>query len=176
MARRAFQGARSPQRRLTAWSVGVGGETQTSIVASANTIIGSGVVLVDDTRVTLVRIRGNMTVFLTGIASLLDGFFWAFGIGLVTDQAFAAGAAAIPDPFDESAWPGWIYHSFGSCFGNVATTIGNEVYATEKREIDSKAMRKWGDGQTLVAMLSTTEVGSATLKVNMDTRLLVKLS
>ena len=107
--------------------------------------------------------------------SIGGGFAGAVGIGLVTDQAFAAGVASVPTPVTESAWDGWIYHRF---FDTRAASTATDTFAGsfERWEMDSKAMRKWDEDMTLFAVTEVVEAGVCTLRVRADSRLLVMLS
>jgi len=100
---------------------------------------------------TLVRSRGIATVRPQSFAadSTVAG---AFGICVVSDDAFIAGTAAIPRPFDDADWGGWlVWRSFDDVweFGD-ATGIPNRQAI--QMEIDSKAMRKVGGNETVVTM------------------------
>ena len=177
--RRGFSLSSRPRsaKRPVAWGAGPGSETQTQISTSSNNIIGSGVVLVDSNKATIVRIRGQLSIYLSAVGAALDVDLFAFGIGLVSDQAFAAGAASVPDPFDDSSWDGWMYHRFGSVASEAAAIAsGVEGMRVFRDTVDSKAMRKWGANQTVIAVLSVTEVGTApVIQVNFDSRMLIKL-
>ena len=56
-----------------------------------------------------------------------------------------------------------------------ADDIANAVAATFRMEIDTKAMRKLHEEDSLYAAFEVTEVGVSTMTVQMDSRLLVKL-
>ena len=56
---------------------------------------------------TIVRVRGLLSVGVQAFTADIE-FQGAFGIGLVSDQAFAAGAASIPGPWTDPDWSGWL--------------------------------------------------------------------
>ena len=102
------------QRRRTGWEVGVGDiSALQSITTSSVAIVGNGLVALLD-GLTLVRTRGIIQLVLTAAASPLDGFRGAFGICIVSEDAFGIGATAVPDPVADAGWDGWLWHQFYS--------------------------------------------------------------
>jgi len=171
---RRFQSPVRQTRRLTDWGFGVDwvniSITGTSKVL-ATTNLGVG------TAFTLVRMRGHLHVVCVGTSGAVgDGFAGAAGIGLVSNDAFAAGAASIPGPQTDANWDGWIWHQFfdvRQATGTIADGA-NAASINMHMDIDSKAMRKWDPGMTLVGMVEVLESGSQNLEVNGDSRLLLK--
>ena len=110
----------------------------------------------------------------------MDGWIGAFGICIVSDEAFAVGSTAIPGPVSEADWDGWFVHQFFSARTmNVRAAANNEIqdnWGVFNKEIDSKAMRKFSQGNTMVAMIEATEIGAGSLVFNWDSRILVKLT
>ena len=162
-------------KRATAWGIGPGSSVATAFSIDTSTILGSGVALVTEDRVTIVRIRGALQAFLTAATAAADGFHCALGIGIVSADAFAVGVTAVPNPLDDMAWPGWMYHRFfdvhsGGTFN--AADGGVQV----RFEVDSKAMRKFGINETLFGVLQVVEDTTAVMQVYFDSRILVKLS
>ena len=96
----------------------------------------------------------------------------AFGIGIVSGDAFAIGTTAIPGPFTDSDWGGWfVWRSF-SYFLEFASGVGI-MRGMEQLEIDSKAMRKIGPNEVMVVMC---ESQAGAFQVWDGTRHLLKLS
>ena len=62
---------------------------------------------------TLIRIRGRIQALLLTAAAAGDGFTYAFGLALVENTAFTAGATSLPGPISEADWDGWIWHLYG---------------------------------------------------------------
>ena len=90
---------------------------------------------------TVVRTRGLISIAPNAVTAdvLIDG---AFGIGVVSVQAFAAGIASIPEPFDEASWDGWFVWTPIIYDFEFGTAVGVQTPANQIIEIDSKAMRK----------------------------------
>jgi len=175
---------RSP-RRKTSWQIGpetgTNGSAQ-SITATGSTGASVGAQSAVDGN-TLVRTRGELLLTLLAAAAAGDGFIGAFGIGVVTAQAFGIGITALPTPIDEEDWDGWLYHRYFSVVSSsiISDTVSsaddfaNAVSAVLRVEIDSKAMRKVPENMTVAAVLQVTEVGTATMTWNFNSRMLIKL-
>ena len=176
MARlRGFPVRTPTSRRAVSWGVGPQAPAQ-SLTATGQALWTSGITLLGDQKATIVRIRGQIEMYLTVASAVGDGFRGAFGLALVTAQAFAAGAGSIPGPVSESQFDGWMWHQFFSLHTQVAT-LGNPDVVHVQIPIDTKAMRKWvADDQLLVGMVEVVEIGTASLTFHVDSRVLVKLS
>ena len=163
-------------RRQTTWAIGPQGTVQRT--AAGSVIFALGAQAVDD-GLTIVRTRGELLVFLSVATSALDGFTFDFGIGIVSENAFDAGVASIPNPTTDIAWDGWLYHTRNSVKAVVATITEAsqaEGSASMRLVVDSKAMRKIKNTDVAVAVLNTeTETGSATLNATFRSRMLVKI-
>ena len=97
----------------------------------------------------------------------------AFGLGIVSDQAFAAGAASVPGPWTDQDWDGWyVWQAFALSL-EVTTDIGRLIPSNKEYVIDSKAMRKVGANETVVLVI---ESQSGSLNSFFGFRTLVKLS
>jgi len=165
------------QRRKTAWGFGPDSTGQT-ISTSGKVFLSSFVSLVGQQEATIVRIRGYLELLLITSDAAEGGFQGGFGIALTTAEAVAAGVAAVPGPVTDAEWDGWIVHRFFSIH-TVTATIADGVNARGVRfgvDIDSKAMRKMNDGQSLFAVLESTEDVNASLRMHFDSRVLVMLS
>ena len=170
-ARSRFPVARAGgQRRQTTWigppdqnfvAVGSGASV---IIASFNPstsfILGS----------TVVRSRGAFTYRPDSSAADVD-IVGAFGMGIVSEQALAAGAASVPGAFDEADWDGWfVWRSFAMSFESV--TQASTLIWSETLEIDSKAMRKVHDNEAVVQVVESN-IGA--IDVFTGVRMLLKL-
>jgi len=164
-------------RRLSSWGFGTGGVTVTSVSSTSNTIIGSGVALSTEDKATIVRTHGRLVLSITAAAAAEDACIGAFGVCLVSAQAFAAGAASIPDPQDDRHWDGWLLHQSYALMHRTATEDDvSDLLNTMSVNLDSKGMRIWGGNDTMVAILGNTEVGTGpSLQVMWDSRVLLKL-
>ena len=96
----------------------------------------------------------------------------AFGMAIVTDAASAIGATAIPGPWTDSSWDGWfVWEPFGFRFESV-TQVG-VFMASREIVIDSKAMRKLNDEETIVMMV---ESEAEDFRLGIGLRMLFKLA
>ena len=121
--------------------------------------------------VTIMRNRGMVSIKLNDYSADLD-IVGAYGMGVVSTEAFIAGVASIPEPFTDADWGGWfVWRSFGHRFEsvtNVSTLLGSWSF-----EVDSKAMRKVRPNETIVEVCES-QVGS--ISCFSGVRTLVKLS
>ena len=172
--RSGFFRGRSP-RRQTAWEQGPGGSTATGLTGSNTQIVGSGIAALVD-GLTVVRIRGSFEAILTSAVSALDGFHAVLGMCVVTNDAFAIGVTAVPNPMDDADWDGWMYHRFFDLHAKGATpSFLLENQTVIQFEVDTKAMRKLPLNETLLMSMQLIEVGAAGISVFFDSRMLVKL-
>ena len=186
MARlRGFRPQIRSQRRKANWTVGPQSGADgvpIALSASSKVLMGVGAVVLDS-GITLVRTRGELMILLKTSSNAAGGFVGAFGLCVVTDQAFAAGVGSIPGPVADDDWDGWFYHRYlalGSGGAIAAAAAADEdqvnsVTAALRVEVDSKAMRKLTVGQTIVGMLELAEQGTATASIFFNSRMLVKL-
>jgi len=124
--------------------VGAGSSLQVSGITSASAeLIG----LVEGT---VMRIRGSLDVPKSSIAAAANSLVVAFGIGFVTDEAFAVSAVPNPATPGGADWDGWLFFR-SNLQGSLDANAG---------VMDSKAMRKWNSGQTLalIAGQATNDV------------------
>ncbi len=176
MPRARFPRGRSGQRsrRVSTW-VAPADQDTVSVASGASVIVasfdasGNGMLAP-----TIVRSRGEVAVRNTAFGAdvVIGG---AFGICVVSDEAFAAGTASIPRPFDDADWGGWfVWQSFESLFSFDDATGNLGVNNTSLRyQVDSKAMRKVSDGETIV-MMAESQTGA--LVIAMHIRMLLLLS
>ncbi len=114
--RRSF--VRGGARRKTAWTLGPAsgatrGTTQ-SVVTSSNIIMIVGVTPTVE-GLTHVRLRGELLMGLVLATAAGDGFFGAFGVGIIPggERGFTGiGVGALPIPVTNSDDETWIYHRF----------------------------------------------------------------
>jgi len=101
----------------------------------------------------------------------------AVGIGIASLAAVTAGIASVPTPITEQSWEGWLWWS---AFGVLATTAteadGVNAFSTVAEfELDSKAMRKFGEDMAFFTAIEVVETGTASISVSHDTRMLFAL-
>jgi len=165
------------RKRSVAWAVGPSGVDHV-ISADGKTKWSSSVLSIGAAlERTIVRMRGGGLIHLNAATAVGDGFFVGLGIGLVTLQADTAGAASIPGPISDMDWDGWMWHKFCS-IAAITATIADGVNASSAAlhfDVDTKAMRKWNeDSMAVVGMLEVTELGTASMELQVRTRMLLK--
>ena len=174
--RRGFPQVRG-QRRKYQWEEGPGGSTVTAFTSSTAIILGSGVEALQGGN-TIVRIRGALQAYITSTDSINGGFHCVLGIGIVSADAFAVGVTAVPNPLGDFDWPGWMYHWFYDLHAATSTITDSLVngLGSIQFEVDSKAMRKIGLNEVLMANLETVEDPASGMSVFFDSRVLLKLA
>ncbi len=164
-----LRGARGGQRRLVTWSEGPSG-TSGSITASGTALFSvGGQATINDQ--TIVRTRGQLSFLTNGAPTAVDNMVYAFGICIVSENAFGVGVTAVPAPLTDVFWDGWLYHVQGVA-GLVPGNVGGTSAAVE---IDSKAMRKIHFSDVVIGVLEVVETGTVILTALLQTRLLTKL-
>ncbi len=167
-------------RRKSAWELGPGNQTQFTISSSQSLIIGAGVSPVVD-GLTVVRLRGELLMYLSLATASLDGFSGAFGVGKGSASAFAVGVGSMETPIDDEAWDGWLYHRYFTLrspvlFSEGAAPGGAAGTSILRVEVDSKAMRKLDIEDVIYAVVQVAETGTSNLRVTFNSRMLVKLA
>ena len=175
-----FRGSNRVQvrsRRKSNWNDGPGRDTaQTQQGGTGAALFTFGQQALDG-GLTLVRTRGMLTLFISSGDAIASGYSGAFGIGICTAAAFAIGVTAVPTPIAERVAGGvnWIFWEAFSCKVAAANEFGTEA-SVVRIPVDSKAMRKLDEGDTIYAAIEATEVVNAVMQIHFDSRLLVKLS
>ncbi len=170
MARRSRSFARFPRKVSNYEWTSLISNVVINVPAATKVILGS-FVLTGSEDVTLMRFRGMLNVITDATASELQ--VGAFGMMLVSAQAFAAGAASIPGPSTDGFqdWPVWMpimQQSF------VLSSAGFETNGGTRDVIDSKAQRKMQIGQTLAVMAENIHASQA-FNVSFALRILSRL-
>ncbi len=157
------------QKRVSQW-VGSADQGGFSVASNTSVIVMSNATL---STTTIVRLRGLFLVRPSDYSADLD-MQGALGIGMVSDQAFAAGAASIPGPWTDPDWDGWFVWQPWALRNEFASAVGNQTADSALVQIlDSKAMRKVKANETLVVM---AESQAGAVIVETPFRLLVKLA
>jgi len=136
-------------RRMTEW--GASADTDVAQVLAAGTSVIDQVfteaILEDVAPGTFVRVRGELWVA-SDQASASEEPFGAMGFALVSEPALVAGVASVPTPItDETSELWFVWQPFQAYFAT-----GQGVVWT-RYSFDSKAMRKFEEGQGLVVVL-----------------------
>ncbi len=171
-SRGRFPRAAPRSRRKTHW-VGPPDQGTINVGSGASVIIGSfepaaSFMLAP----TIVRTRGEVSLLPTSPAADL-AISGAFGIGIVSNDAFAAGATSIPGPWSDPDWGGWfVWQSFFKKL-EFADASGLNYPFNSSYQVDSKAMRKAESNETVVLM---AESQAGAFSIAMHVRLLFLLS
>jgi len=123
-------------RRQTAWS-GLPDQAFIAVAAAGATLLSA---ITFEAPGTIVRSRGQLSVRPTSTTA--DGeFVGAFGVGLVSREAFDVGITAIPHPYRDADWGGWmVWQPWALRFDSI--TQAGVLLSSWSFNIDSKAMRK----------------------------------
>jgi len=122
---------------------------------------------------TIVRTRGSISIHPQSAAADVD-IIGAIGFGIVSDEAFAVGASAIPGPWSNPDWGGWyVWRSFALQLEIVGSPTSFLLWGWPQLEIDSKAMRKVENNETMVVM---AESQGGAFSIAAPFRTLVKLA
>jgi len=151
--------------------------SNTQLTATTVALLGSGSEAQLD-GLTIARIRGVLEIQMGAADLTTSGFIGAVGIGIASQNAFGIGVTATMDPVADADWDGWMFHKFFSIHGQVvaAASEGDETSPNRHMiDLDTKAMRKITEGDTIYAAVEVTEVGTATLNVWLDSRVLLLL-
>jgi len=112
---------------------------------------------------------------LEAAANIGEGFSGAFGVGIVSSDAFVAGVGSVPNPLDDQDWPGWLYCLHWSLHASTATISDGVNTGRISVDVDSKAMRRFRSNEAMFASMQVTEVGTAQVEVFWNSRTLDKL-
>ena len=168
MARRSFGSRGHGSRRLTQW-IGPALQEFVSVASTGATLIGSAPF---DEASTVVRVRGQATIQPGSFAADLN-VVGAIGIGVVSSEALGVGVSAIPEPFTDADWGGWLLWRAFSFHLDVQTAAGFDLNSALQLDLDSKAMRKVGPNESIV-LIAESQTGA--FDISMPVRMLVKLS
>ena len=167
MARQRRFTSSSRSARLTQW-IGPPDQAYVNVAGGGATLVSSSTF---EEPITLIRNRGVFSVAPQSPAADLE-FVGAIGIGIVSAEAVAIGITAIPTPFTDADWGGWmVWRSFAGVW-DVSSDIGRAI-SSWTLEIDSKAMRKISPNEAGVLVV---ESQSGAIQVADGVRQLIKLS
>ncbi len=152
--------------RLTNW-VSPAQQGYLAVASAGATIISSAPF---EDPATLMRSRGQISVRPASFGADLE-VVGAYGEGIVSQEALAAGILSLPEPFSDADWGGWyIWRAFSFRF--EFDTDGSLFPASIQMDIDSKAMRKIAPNEAFVA-IAESFVGA--FSISAPIRALIKL-
>ena len=157
---------------MTEWAALPFATDYTALAAATAAIVGS---FGTSEPGTIIRSRGALSVVTDQVAQS-ERAFGAWGICLVTNQAFAIGISAIPTPVTDPESDLWF--AYGEWFCPVATGTGSPVEVnnvSQTFEIDSKAMRKLTADQTAAVVIENASSSHGCFR-SLNLRMLFKLS
>ena len=158
---------RAGKARLTQW-VGPADQGYVAVLTAAATAVAF---VSFEEALTVMRTRGMVSIRPEVVGADLD-IVGAVGVGIVSAEAQAIGITAIPTPFSNGDWGGWmVWRSFSYRFEFADATGVN--FVNWNFEIDSKAMRKVTPNEALV-IIAESQVGA--YRISTPLRHLVKLS
>ena len=144
-----------------------------TVSTNTTTILGNGVS--SSLQSTILRCRmSDCLVHLDATKQVGDLMVLTFGLGIVSSDAFAAGAASVPDPFDEPEYP-WLWWGSYTVEAELAAAEESLGASCFRFSADSKSMRRFQPGSTLGWFMQTTSAsGAPATKVRMgSTRVLI---
>ncbi len=98
---------------------------------------------------TVLRMLGEYIIVPTAVPVALDNADVTVAIGVVSSDAFAAGAGSLPDPGAEPEYP-WLYWASHPLFFPSADATAGGAGISVRRGFDVKSMRKIKPRETLV--------------------------
>ena len=130
---------------------------------------------------TVLRMIGEYILVPTGVASAADDVRIGIGIGVVSSDAAALGATALPDPIGEPEYP-WLFWAVHGLYFAAATsgTAGQGPQGfggSLRRSFDVRSMRKLKPRESLVAVVEYSDgTGTPPITIKMsNTRVLLGL-
>jgi len=176
MARKFTRGrGRLGSRRETSWVFIA--PTRTTLVAVGGTILASGnAALLGKRPFTIIRTH----LYVSWVSDQViadEAFGGAVGMCVVSDQASAIGASAVPTPVADIGSDLWFLHRFYSGGFAFLSSVGFDSAPVQSFQVDSKAARKVNDDEDplVVAEFSSVFGGGGSV-INVAGRFLIKES
>ena len=124
------------------------------LTADSTNLAGS---LVAGEFVTIMRMIGEYLISPTVAPAADDAVVISVGFGIVSTDAFAAGAGSVPDPAAELEYP-WLYwaeHPLSFDLSAAFTSVAGAV----RHSYDIRSMRKLKRGQSLARVVQYSNIG-----------------
>ncbi len=110
---------------------------------------------------TILRVRGYVQAMFDATKAAGDRLILTWGLGIVSTDAFTAGAGSLPDPASEPEYP-WMWWGEMRLESQLAGPDGDAWgTANQRLEVDTKGMRRVKPGQTMVMVGQSTNVAGA---------------
>jgi len=109
---------------------------------------------------TILRCRGYVQANFDATQQIADTMGIAFGLGIVSSDAVAAGAGSLPDPFGDADYP-WLWWQSMFLRSEIAAGVHAWGLSAQRIDVDTKAMRRVKPGQSLVMVFETATVVGA---------------
>ncbi len=146
-------------------------------VSTNTTLLGNAIIPINSQ--TVLRCRGFVSAQFDATVQVGDIMLLTFGICVVSQDAQAVGATAMPDPFDDASWPGWLWFQLGALhtpIKAITTGAGDPNFPFWQRvDIDTKSMRKLRQNEVLFMNVQVGETAAATMDIRGATRVLAML-
>jgi len=171
---RGFPQVRS-NRRKVGWDLGPV-NTGTNITTTSQALGTGGVQALLDGH-TVTRIRGYCRLYVHVTSATMSGFHGALGMCIITENANGIGVTSVPHPLGDDDWDGWLWHHYIDVRSITATIAdgANAKSVVQEIVVDSKAMRKFKESDLLVVVIDVVEEGTASMRWEFDSRVLLKL-
>ena len=140
---------RGQRPRTTTWTANTDG-TESTIAAASKVLVAN---FAFGGPITVMRVRGLLT-WRSDQVTADESVIGAFGMCVVTENAITAGVASIPGPFTNADDDVWFVHQF--VYDRWEFQSGTGVHGGftthVQYDLDSKAMRKGEDGQSVAVV------------------------
>ena len=121
---------------------------------------------------TVVRTRGYMRLA-TDAEGANEAYDASLGYAVVSDQATAVGATAVPTPETDRGSDLWFVYETIAGIHELTSDIGKLV-GGDGKDYDSRAMRKVEEGEDIVVVIETSAISLGCTFYN-SARMLIKL-
>ena len=131
---------------------------------ATGTISGASIAFLEPA--TVLRCRGEVLVAMDETMQVGDKALIAFGLAIVSTDAFTLGATALPDPAGDANFP-WLWWHQTLMASNLAVGLNNQGSSVARIVIDTKAMRKVKPLESL-AMVFQVVAGTGSPVMDVD--------
>ena len=122
---------------------------------------------------TVMRLLGEYAIGPRTAPAVGDVAFVTVGIGVVSSDAAALGATALPDPADEPEYP-WLYWADHALAFTATSLLDHGQPFSLRQGFDVKSMRKIKPRESLAFVVQNTSTGDPPLRlVAGNTRVLI---